>query len=176
MRYDTSMIPEILNDYNVYDGDGDKVIGVTNDMTMADIASKVIEMEGAGLDAIEVVAVGLYGAITQEIPTATPYTQLMKYLDTTKNVTLNVRGAIQAEDKGTGENKNIGFRYLVMGKVKQLSPGNTKRGEAFGTKISVAVRRLLIEIGGENVLEIDKMNRKVVVNGVDITEKIRKLC
>ena len=151
-------------------------MGVTNDMTMADVVSKTIEMEGAGLDAIEVVVVGRYNSITQEIPLDTPYSQIIKYLDTTKNTTVNIRGAIQAEDKGTGETSFLSFRYMVSGKVKQLTPGNAKIGETFGTKLSIAVRRLLIEIQGETVLEIDKLNGKVVVDGKDVTAAIRKMC
>lgn len=175
-NFDLSMMPQVLNDFGVYDGNGDKIIGVTNDMTLADIVSKTVEMEGAGMDTIEVVVTGMYNSITQEIPVDTPYTQLVKYLDTTKNTTINVRGAIQAEDKGTGETKFLQFRYMVSGKVKQMTPGNAKRGEKFGTKISVAVRRLLMEVGGETVIEIDKLNGKVVVDGNDVTAAIRKMC
>ena len=65
---------------------------------------------------------------------------------------------------------------MVNGKVKQLSPGNVKRGESFGSKISVAVRRLLMELDGDSVIEIDKLNNKAVINGKDITSKIRKMC
>lgn len=175
-KFNLSMIPQVLNDFGVYDGNGDKIIGVTNDMTLADIVSKTVEMEGAGMDSIEVVVVGMYNSITQEIPVDTPYTQLIKYLNTTKSATINVRGAIQAEDKGTGETKFLQFRYMVNGKVKQLTPGSAKRGETFGSKISVAVRRLLMEVDGETVIEIDKLNGKVVVEGKDITKAIRKMC
>ena len=175
-KYDSSIIPEVLNDFNAYDGDGDKMIGVTNDMTLADIVSKTVEMEGAGLSPIEVVVVGMYNSITQEIPLNTPYSQLMKYLDTTKNCTINIRGAIQVENRGTGETDMVQFRYMVNGKVKQLSPGNVKRGESFGSKISVAVRRLLMEMDVDPVIEIDKLNNKAVINGKDITSKIRKMC
>lgn len=173
---DLSIIPQVLNDYAVYDGNGNKLIGVTNDMTLADIVSKTVEMNGAGMDDIEVVVIGMYNSITQEIPLNTPYSQLIKYLDTTKNAVINVRGAIQAEDKGTGETKFLQFRYMVSGKVKQLTPGNAKRGETFGSKISVAVRRVLMEIAGETVIDIDKLNGKVVVDGKDITQAIRKMC
>lgn len=173
---DLSIIPQVLNDYAVYDGNGNKLIGVTNDMTLADIVSKTVEMNGAGMDDIEVVVIGMYNSITQEIPLNTPYSQLIKYLDTTKNAVINVRGAIQAEDKGTGETKFLQFRYMVSGKVKQLTPGNAKRGETFESKISVAVRRVLMEIAGETVIDIDKLNGKVVVDGKDITQAIRKMC
>ncbi len=111
-NFDTSIIPEVLNDYGVYDGDGDKIIGVTNEMTLADIVSKTVEMEGAGMDTIEVVVTGMYNSITQEIPVDTPYTQLIKYLDTTKNTTINVRGAIQVENKGTGETDFVQLNHL----------------------------------------------------------------
>lgn len=173
---DLSIIPQVLNDYAVYDGNGDKLIGVTNDMTLADIVSKTVEMNGAGMDDIEVVVIGMYNSITQEIPLNTPYSQLIKYLDTTKNAVINVRGAIQVEDKGTGETKFLQFRYMVSGKAKQLTPGNAKRGETFGSKISIAVRRVLMEIAGETVIDIDKLNGKVVVDGKDITQAIRKMC
>lgn len=175
-KVDLSIIPEVLNDFNAYDGDGDKIIGVTNDMTLADIVSKTVEMDGAGMDTIEVVVTGMYNSITQEVPLSTPYTQLTKYLDTTKTATINIRGAIQAESRGTGETKMIQFRYMVSGKVKQLTPGNAKRGETFGSKITIAVRRLLMELDGETVIEIDKLNGKVVVDGNDIMQDIRRMC
>lgn len=76
-RFDTAIIPQVLNDFGVYDGDGNKVIGVTNDMTLAEVAAKTVQMEGAGMSPMEVVVLGLYDVITQEIPVDTPYTQLI---------------------------------------------------------------------------------------------------
>lgn len=174
--YNLSIIPQVLNDFQVYDGNGNKLIGVTNDMALAEIASKTIQMEGAGMDSMEVVVVGMYDPITQEVPLNTPYTQLLDSLDTTKNTTLNIRGAIQVENRGTGETDAIQFRYMISGKSKGLSAGNVKRGEKFDSKITMTVNRLLIELNGNSVLEIDKIANKVAVNGKDITAKIRKMC
>lgn len=177
MEFNNLIIPEVVNGFNVYDGDGDIMVGVTDEMSMAELASKVVTVTGAGiLGSYEVPVLGHYDAITQEVPFRILYKPVFEFANPMKQVCLNVRGALQVTDKNTGVSDFCGLRYVVKGRCKTITPGNLKPGDAMGAKISIAAVYILYEIEGTKLLEIDKLNNVYRINGVDLMEKVRKLC
>lgn len=177
MKFDNSIIPEVVNGFNVYDGDGDQLIGITDEMSMADLSSKVATITGAGITgSYEVPVLGHFDSITQEIPFRILYKQIFDYANPMKQVTFNIRGAIQVTDKSTGVSDSAGFRYVVKGRCKSMSPGSLKPGDVMNSKISIEAVYILYEIDGVKLIEIDKLNNVYRINGTDLMEKVRKLC
>lgn len=175
--FDDQIIPEVINAFNVYDGDGDKLIGITDEMSMADLSSKVATITGAGIGgSYDVPVIGLFDSITQEIPFRLLYEPIFKFTNPMKQVGFNVRGAIQVTNKSTGVSDFSGFRYVVKGRCKSISPGSLKPGDVMGSKVSVEAVYILYEINGKKLIEIDKLNYIYRINGVDLMEKIRQYC
>lgn len=177
MKYSDLIIPEVVHGFNVYDGNGTRQIGITNEMSLAEITSRVTTVTGAGISgSYDVPVVGHFDSITQEIPFRVLYINLSELMNPMKVQTLNIRGAIQVTDKSTGVSDFVSFRYLIKGRSKTLNPGNLKPGDVMGSKISIEVTYLLIEINEEKMIEIDKLNSVFRIDGVDLLEKVRKMC
>lgn len=177
MKYNTAIIPEVVHGFNVYDGSGGRQIGITDEMSLAEISSRVASVTGPGImGTYEVPVIGYFDSITQEIPFRTMYINLSELINPMKVQTLNIRGAIQVTDTGTGVSDFVSFRYMIKGRSKTLSPGSLKPGDVMGTKVSIEATYILIEIAGNKVIEIDKLNSVFRIDGVDLMEKVRKMC
>lgn len=177
MEFNNSIIPEVINGFNVYDGDGDLLVGITDEMSMAELTSKVATITGAGIaGSYDVPVMGHFDSITQEIPFRILYRPVLEFANPMKQVGFNVRGAIQVTDKSTGVSDFVGLRYVVKGRCKTVSPGNLKPGDVMGSKLSIEAVYILYEIDGVKLVEIDKLNNVFRINGEDLMEKVRKLC
>lgn len=171
------IIPEVLNHYNVYNGDGDKLIGITEEMTIAELTSKVATISGAGIPgSYEVPVLGHLEPITQEVPFRLLYSPVLTMANPLKPVRLNVRGAIQVTNKSTQISDLAGFRYVVGGRCKVISGGNLKSGDVMGSKLSIASTYVLFEVNGEKLIEVDVLNSVYRIDGVDLMERVRRLC
>ena len=177
MEFTNQIIPEVVNNFNVYEGSGDMLVGITDEMTLADLAYNVATVTGAGIPgSYEVPIIGHFGSIVQEVPFRVLYKPVMKICNPMKVVTLNMRGAIQVLDKSTGVSDFVGIRYVVKGRAKQLSPGSLKPGSVMGTKVQIECTQLLFEADGVKLIEVDKLANIFRIEGVDYMEKLRKLC
>lgn len=175
--YDKFTLPEVVNNFNVYDGNGNRHIGITDEMSLAEIKSVMAAISGSGISgSYNVPVIGHFETITQEIPFRTLYVNIAELLNPMKLQTFNIRGAIQATDLSTGAAKIVGFRYLLKGRASGLSPGNLNNGQVMGTKIPIEVTYVLIEIGGSPFFELDKVNSVYRVDGKDLLEEVRRMC
>ena len=104
------------------------------------------------------------------------YRPVLTMANPLKPVRLNVRGAIQVTNKSTQISDLAGFRYVVGGRCKNISGGNLKPGDVMGSKISIAATYVLFEIDGEKLIEVDKLNSIYRIDGVDLMERVRRLC
>lgn len=177
MKYSSQIIPEVLHMFNVYDGNGSRQIGISDEMSMAEIKSKVATISGAGIvGSYDVPVIGYFDSITQEIPFRVFYANVAELANPMKVQTINIRGSIQVTDKSTGVSDLVSFRYMIKGRVTSVTPGTLKLGDVMGTKITIEATYVLIEIGGEVMVEIDKLNGVFRIDGVDLLEKARKMC
>lgn len=177
MEFNNKIIPEVIWNFNVYDGDGDILIGTTDEMTIADLSSKTATITGGGiLGSYDVPVLGHFDSITQDIPFRILYKPILEFANPMKQVSFNIRGAIQVTDKETGVSDFASFRYIVKGRCKTMSPGSLKPGDVMGAKVSVEATYILYEIDGVKLIELDKINSVYRVNGEDLLEKARKMC
>ena len=177
MEFTNLIIPEVINGFNVYDNDGNIQVGITDEMSMAELSSKVATVTGAGISgSYDVPVLGHFDSITQEIPFRILYKPIFQFANPMKQTGLTVRGAIQVTNKSTGVSDFAGFRFVVRGRCKTITPGNLKPGDVMGSKVSIEAVYILYEIDGVKLIEIDKLNNIYRVDGVDLMEKVRKLC
>lgn len=96
-------------------------------------------------------------------------------MDMTKAVHLTIRGACQSTDS----EGNIAFkpiRCVVRGRSKKLAAGKFKNGNPMDTSVSLTVLYILIEVDGETIIELDKLNEVFKVNGIDMLAEIKEMC
>ena len=65
---------------------------------------------------------------------------------------------------------------VFRGRPVSFKPGTMKQGQKMGASVTLELVYVLIEINGKVELELDKLNDKYIVNGVDILEEVRKYC
>lgn len=169
------VIPEKINDFNVYD-DGDKLLGISDEVTLPEINELTSEISGPGLlGPIDSPTVGKFENMEMEVPFRTLYKSAFQLMKTLSSVHLTLRGAVQVSD-GEGNVYFKGMRIVVRGKKKSLVPGKFKQGEGTGASVKFSLTYLMIELDGRQELEIDKLNSIYRVGGIDMLAAIRAMC
>lgn len=89
-------------------------------------------------------------------------------------VNLTFRAAQQVYDKSGGYDFK-GLRVVEMARVKKFKPGKIEKSEGMEAEVTVEVTYIMIEVDGEQLIEIDKLNGVYKVKGVDMLAKVRSL-
>lgn len=169
------IIPEVINNFNVYKS-GNRMIGVTNEMTLPDIVSMTETISGAGLlGEYETVLLGHYSSIELEIPFRILEDDIFTLANPMDVQEITLRGTQQISDRDASL-KTQGMRIVVRGRVKSFKEGTLKMGGQMGSSVVLEVFYILIEVKQEKKFELDKLNEVLFVNGVDVMEQIKQYC
>lgn len=167
-------IPEKINDYNAY-LDGTRMIGVAASVSLPPVKMKTSTVSGVGVNGeLDSPTIGQFESMEQEIQFNTLYSSAMDALSPLTNVNLTLRAAQQVYDK-TGGYAFKGLRVVEMGRVKSFEPGKVEKGEAMEAKVILELTYLMIEVDGNQLLEVDKLNGVYKVNGVDMLAGVKSL-
>lgn len=168
-------IPTKINKYNVY-AKGNKLLGRGDEMELPKFETPSETVSGAGiLGEIDDPTVGYFTNQTMDVPFRVLDQAAVDMLDMTKAVQLEIRGAQQTID-GEGNIVFRSMRVVVRGRANSFTPGKLKNGSTMDTVVSLSILYILIELDGEPVLELDKMNEVFKINGNDILAKVKELC
>lgn len=169
------IIPEVINNFNVYKS-GNRMIGVTNEMTLPDIVSMTETISGAGLlGEYETVLLGHYSSIELEIPFRILEDDIFSLANPMDVQEITLRGTQQISDRDASL-KTQGMRIVVRGRVKSFKEGTLKMGGQMGSSVVLEVFYILIEVKQEKKFELDKLNEVLFVNGVDVMAQIKQYC
>lgn len=167
-------IPEKINDYNAY-LDGTRMIGVAASVTLPEVNMKTSTISGVGVNGeIDSPTIGQFESMEQEIQFNTLYSSAASMLSPLSTVNLTFRAAQQVYDKAGGYSFK-GLRVVEMGRVKSFVPGKIEKGEAMEATVKLELTYILIEVDGEQLLEVDKLNGVYKVKGVDMLAGINSL-
>lgn len=166
MKTPINMIPEVLKDFNVYE-DGTKLIGVSGQVTLPPLEAMTETISGAGIAGeYETTVQGFFGPMSIEIPFEMLSVSVAK-LYAKDNVSLTLRGSVQMRDLSTGTVKEEKVRVVVDGMPTGFNPGQFAKTKKSSASVTVQILRFILEIGGEEVIVIDKPNGEYRVFGVD---------
>ena len=167
-------IPEKINEYNAY-LDGTKMIGVAASVTLPEVNMKTSTVSGVGVNGeLDSPTIGQFESMEQEIQFNTLYSSAMDMLSPLSTVNLTLRAAQQVYDK-TGGYAFKGLRIVMGGRVKEFNPGTVKKGDAMDAETTLELTYYMIEVDGEQVVEVDKLNGVYKVNGSDMLAGIAAL-
>ena len=168
-------LPEVINNYNVYDEDTNKLIGVSDEVTLPNIESKTATIAGAGLlGEYDAPVLGQFNAMETDIPFRMLYGDVFKLFKLNKTTKLTFRGSEQV--MADGELEHIALKVSIRGRAKSLEPGKLKGGESMGSSVKLALHYIKIDVDGKTKLLIDVLNGKFEVDGKDMLSKISKNC
>lgn len=170
------ILPTVTNTYNVYDK-GNRLIGLSDEITLPDFSAVTEEMSGSGLlGKIQEAVMGHFDSQEMEIPFLNLDNDIFAFADPLEVIDLNLRASQQTLNKKEDKAGYRGVRVAVRGKLKSFKPGVLKQGGKMGSSITLELHYILIQIDGETKLELDKLNGVYRVNGKDIMEEMRKYC
>lgn len=170
------IIPEVINNYNVYK-EGNALIGVSGEVSLAEFQSVTDTISGPGLlGEIETVVIGMFQSMKQEIPFRILDDDVFTMANPRTVQELTLRAAEQVTDKGSGGIVFKGMRVVFRGRPSSFKPGTIKQGAQMGASVTLELTYVLIEIDGEVKLELDKLNSIYKIAGKDIMGEVSKLC
>lgn len=171
------LLPEVLNNFNIYNDSGKKLIGISGEVELPELEATTDTLEGCGvLGEIEDPVTGQFSSATIKIPFAVLYESLFSIMNTTKPPQLTLRASMQCMDPTTGITDYYPVKIVVRGKAKTNTLGKASKGKKMEAEVEMEILYIKIEVNNKTVLELDKLNFIYVLNGVDMLAKIRSQC
>ena len=172
-----NVIPEVLNHFNVYNDSAKKLIGISGELELPEMEAITDTLEGSGvLGEIEDPVTGQFSSMKMKIPFAVLYEDMFSIMNTTKPPQLTLRASMQCMDPSSGETGYYPVKIVVRGKASTSNMGKVVKGKKMEPEVELEILYIKIQINNKTVLELDKLNFKYVLNGVDMLAKIRSQC
>lgn len=171
----TKNLPSKINDYNVYN-ESEKLIGMGAELSLPELEALTETISGAGISGeIDDPTIGQFSAISMDVPFRLLDREAASMMDMRKATKLTLRGAQQTLDT-EGNTVFRSMRVVVKGKSTKIALGTVKRGGTMDSSVSLSVTYLLIEVDGETLLELDKLNQVFKQFGQDMLAEVKEMC
>ncbi len=169
--------PEVINYFNVYNG-GNKLMGITGEISLAELNAKTATVSGAGiLGEYNTAVIGMFENIQQEIPFRMINQEFFDLMNASKQAEIVMRASIQNVNKSSGGALSTqGMRVVFRGRPTNFKMGQLKQADLMNASVTLELTYVLLEMGGEKKLELDKLNEIYIVNGKDLLAEVRKQC
>lgn len=168
----TNLIPDKLINASIYLGT-DELLGIGT-VTLPELSYMTESLEGLGIAGpVEMPVIGHFSNLTTSFSWNT-ITPAALTLLVAKGQQLNVRASVQQYDAGTGKQVPQQVRLVMNVLPKKLSLGKTEAGKKMDNETELEVTYLKLWIGGEEVLEIDKINFICNILGEDTLAEVRQ--
>lgn len=165
-------IPDKLINATVYK-DSDELLGMAT-VTLPELAYVTEAMEGLGLAGpIETPVIGHFQSLTTSLSWNTVNKSAVALLKTEAHQ-LNVRGSIQQYDSGTGKLVPQAVKLVMNTLPKKTGLGKAEAGKKMDNETELEVTYLKLWVGGEELLEIDKLNFICRIMGEDQLATVRQ--
>lgn len=171
------IIPEVMNNYNVYNDRAKKLIGISGEVELPELEAITDTVEAAGvLGEVEDPVTGQFSSAKIKIPFSNLYEDIFTLMDTTNPPQLTLRGSMQVMNSSTGGTDYVPVKIVVRGKATTSSLGKLVKGKKGEPEIELEILYIKVMINNRTTLELDKLNFKFVINGKDMLAKIRSQC
>jgi len=159
-------IPKVLRNYVAY-LDGTSYAGKVPEAKLPTLAIKTEDYDAGGLAAPVALDTGTMEKMDAEV-TFAEYNSVVLGLFGNPDASLTLRGA--QEDAPNSADAII---VSMRGLFQKIDAGSWKKGSQTVAKCTVPLKYLKITIGSVVVVEIDSVNMKRIINGVDQLASIR---
>lgn len=165
-------VPERLNNFKLYNGTN-SLVGIV-DVELPSLEAMTDTVSGAGIAGeIDSPTVGHFGSMTMTVNFRTITGDVVSLAEQRAH-DLTARGSMQIYDAGTGEYKFVNVRVVVKAIPKNLGLGTFAVASATDTSHEFEINYIKMDLDGREVLEIDKLNFKAVINGKDYLSAVRQ--
>lgn len=166
------VIPEKAINYKLY-VDGSSSLAAMVDVTLPNIEYLSETISGAGIAGeIDSLTLGHTSPMTLGINIRSLVGEDFKFL-AQRSYTLEIKAAMQSNDQSKGKLLVGKLAIIAKGTPKNLNMGTLGVGKTTDSNKEFSLTYLKIELDGEVVLEIDKVNMIFIVNGEDMLAEVR---
>lgn len=167
-----NQVPEKLINFRVYE-DGKDLLGVA-DAQLPSIEAMSDTVKGAGIAGeVDSPVLGHFGSMTLTLNWRT-VTRPTVHLAQQRTHNLDLRGAIQVYNSGTGEYKVSPLKVTTRCIPKKTDLGKLDVGASSDASNEFEVTYIKVSLDGKVVIEIDKYNYICVINGTDYLKQVRE--
>jgi uncharacterized protein len=165
-------IPTRVNNLVAYDSSGVK-LGAVSEATLPSVELQAENLTGAGImGEIEVPSLGRVQPMTLTLNWRV-VTRAAVSLLAQGSQSLELRGAIEAEDDSGGGSTVQKLRVIVVGRCKVYNPGNLSPNSVMDASHEFACSYYKLELDDEVLAEIDQYNSVFSVLGTDYMADVR---
>lgn len=165
-------VPEKLINFRVYQN-GNDLVGVA-DVELPSLEAMTETVKGAGLAGeIDSPVLGHYSSMELTLNWRT-LEKTNVNLVSPNGVDLDLRGAQQIYDSGTGKYIVRPVKCVIRGVPKKTELGKLNVGATVDTSNVIETNYIKVAINDENVLELDKYNYICNIGGFDFLKEVRK--
>lgn len=156
-------LPKKLKNFNLF-GNGESWQGQIDELTLPELARKVEEFQGAGMDGTVEIDMG-QEAITFEWTPAGLIESIFDGFGHTEldSQLLRFAGAYVRDDT----DETVSVEIVVRGRHKQIGMGTAKAGDNNTQTVTTSCSYYKLVINGRDVIEIDVPGFVFIVNGKD---------
>ena len=166
------MFDESVINYEVYE-DNDAYLGIT-ETTMPNISFLTQTISGAGIGGnVEAVITSMVDAMSISFNFRQPTARTMQLAEP-RSHTLTIRVAQQYEDPVAAALGVESVKHVMRVVPKNFNFGGLKPASPADGSTEHAVRYWAAFSNGKKLLEIDPLNYKCMINGVDYARPVRK--
>ena len=153
-------------------------MGITGEISLAELKAKTATVSGAGiLGEYNTAVIGMFENIQQEIPFRMINQEFFDLMNASKQAEIVMRASIQNVNKSSGGALSTqGMRVVFRGRPTNFKMGQLKQADLMNASVTLELTYVLLEMGGEKKLELDKLNEIYIVNGKDLLAEVRKQC
>ena len=167
-------LPEVINNYNVYDDRANRLIGVSGEVELPNFEAMTETISGAGiLGEYDGPVTGHFSSMSIKIPFSNLWMNLYDLMNTTTPPQLTLRGSMQVTDTDTNVTDYEPVKIVLRGQCKVAESGKVDVGKKMESSIEMEIAYIRIQVAGVDLVELDKLNFKFLLNGVDMMAKVR---
>lgn len=171
-------IPEKISLFRAYVGNSsaeNNLAGITDEVTLPEFEFMSEPLSLAGMAGeYDSPSVGQMKSAQIEIPFSNISEQALK-LAADDSQPLILRGAQEVLDTATMKKRDVGRVITVMGMTKSINYGKLKKGGYGEPSIKKEIATYKDVVDGKVVTDINKIDPKCVINGVDLLKGITDL-
>lgn len=171
-------IPEKISLFRAYVGNSssaNNLVGITDEVTLPDFEfmSETLSLAGMAGD-VDSPSLGQMKSAQIEIPFSNISKKALE-LAAEDYKPLILRAAQEVLDSETVSKRNVGRVITIMGMTKSINYGKLKKGGYGEPSIKKEIITYKDVVDGEVVTDINKIDPKCVINGVDLLKGITDL-
>jgi len=162
-------LPRVLKHFNIFN-DGNSYLNEATEITLPQLQRKMEEFQSGGMDMPIKTDMG-GEAMTLEFTCGGLMEDALRQFGSQSHDAVGLRfaGSYQRDD-GTATSA---VEVTVRGRHSLIDMGSAKKGDAGAFKVTTELSYYKLAIDNDDVIEVDVLNMKMIVNGTDLMEEHR---